>query len=968
MHFPQEKPRRFLVFKATEDSPSSAGNSPYLRNHMNGFLLLRFKLVRGGLWSVFPCLFAALAAAGEVDRIGEGRTLRVDDSHADFADGRLSASGRNLYITQAGSIKQVFSYDLNQDGWADLLFNSAHDFILAPPVTLVDLSKSGPGSVRDLTGIGARTLKSGDFDADGRTDLLTIPESQWVSTRGYLHVYWGTKLGQWSQASCTDLLANDPIDAEVMDGDRDGFPDVMVLMNGGDQPGAGRRILRVYWGGAGGFFQASHTDFDAVGIGEIEADTSANGLLALVADGTALELLNLSGRKLVRTKQSLPGAKLGNLRTWSGGGATVVLASSDLVERQRIDPTTAKEVGRWSRLARITLDLAGTATIVHSPPLSHTSFAWSERFPDILLITDVNKPTESVRVVTTFDPATMGFGSSIPLAEPGHVSGAALVESHQGTLVALATERNAESYDVASRLRALSDVLHGRGTTDAVKLIPTRGASGVVSIAPGAQDTWQGERVAFLNRIGGSYLEHVPTMIYWGDPRGFSAARRLDLPFYSGIQGAVADVNDDAHADLILVSQVHHIHTPKPYMGMHLFKGTSQAEFSDATILQEYGVRGLAIADLDRDGWLDLIGSILNGPTASRGWVLWRGGPAGFAQENRLFFPFPLAHGLPAIGDVDRDGWLEVAVPSMRGNEIRLYRNDHGRFDPAGFDSLPAWQANQLDFADMNADGYLDLVSASGLGPGTFFRDYGIQIFFGGADGYDPKYAQRLPAHGAVGFLIQDWDQDGHLDIFAPNYHSGIMREGTSAKIYWGGATGLDSNRHTYLPVDGAAGAFAMDFDANGTLDIAISSHTTDGSHHTQSPVYYNRDGRFGEPQEKVLLPTIGPQQMYSSGAGDQYGRKLQEWYESAFIPLEGCQQIRISATGRVRTGTALRLSYRTAAAESELADAVWQEATSGEWRTIPTGSQVLQYRVSFHAIWRSGQYPELDRVEIKGR
>ena len=159
-----------------------------------------------------------------------------------------------------------------------------------------------------------------------------------------------------------------------------------------------------------------------------------------------------------------------------------------------------------------------------------------------------------------------------------------------------------------------------------------------------------------------------------------------------------------------------------------------------------------------------------------------------------------------------------------------------------------------------------------------------------------------------------------------------------------------------------------MDFNGDGTLDIAISSHTTDGSHHTYSPVYYNRDGRFGEPLEKVLLPTVGPQQMYASGAGDQYGRKLQEWFESPSIPLNGFQHVRISATSKIPAAAGLQFSFRTAATAAGLAHATWQRASLSEWHATPTDSRMFQYRVDFHAGWRDAGYPELDRVEIDGR
>lgn len=921
---------------------------------------------------MFGFVLVALLMAGDKADLGNpGRTLWIDDSHDDFKRGHLSASGRNLFITRAGSLEQVFRYDLNQDGWADVLFNSAHDFVLAPPVKLVDLAPNGPGPAGDLPGIGARILKTGDFDADGRTDLLTIEESRWVNSRSYLHVYWGTESGRWDQAAQTDLLAEGAMDVEVLDWDADGRKEIVVLLKV-DDVGAGgspRRVLRAYWGGQGGFLQSNSTDFAAADIDEIERLAEAGPLLVLAGKGAFLKRLSLEKRqKLAAIDYPLSAGKLGNLRVNESESGPLILASAEPSGDIQADPTTAKTSTIWSRVVRLELGENGTATSTRSPPAAHSAYAWSARRPDVLLVADVSKAENSAAVLAGFDGRTMQFGTRHDLRGTAYVSGVALARAGDSLVIALARFRDEETYNTASSIIPLESALRGSLPDKVVATVATQGSTGVVEIKPAAADRWTGSRLAFLNRISGSYVEFVPTMIQWGSREGFSPDRRLDIPFYSGILGAGADINDDGRPDLVLVSQVHNVHSAKPYMGFHVFSGTDDHSFPAATILEEYGVRGMALADIDRDGWIDLVGVVLHGGADGRGWVLWRGGPDGFSRSRREFISFPLAHGLPAIADVDRDGWLDVAVPSMPGNEIRIYRNDRGRFETARFDALPAWRANQLDFADMNGDGCIDLISGSGLGPGSFFRDYGIQIFWGGSNGYDSKRSQRLPAHGAVGFLVQDWDQDGHLDLFAPDYHSGIMREGTSAKIYWGSATGLDSGRFTYLPVDGAAGAFAMDFDDDGTLDIAISSHTTDGSHLTQSPVYYNKGGRFDEPQRKVLLPTIGPQQMYSSSAGDQYGRKLNEFFESAAIQLNGSKSVKLSASSRVPASAALQFSFRTAATEPGLASAVWQQVPLEEWRATPGGSGVMQYRVDFRAGWRDAEYPELDRVEVQGR
>ena len=71
------------------------------------------------------------------------KTVWVEDSFQDFADGRLDASGQNLYVSRDGSIRTIHRFDLNQDGFLDLVFNSTHDTAGFLPGTLVSVNSDG---------------------------------------------------------------------------------------------------------------------------------------------------------------------------------------------------------------------------------------------------------------------------------------------------------------------------------------------------------------------------------------------------------------------------------------------------------------------------------------------------------------------------------------------------------------------------------------------------------------------------------------------------------------------------------------------------------------------------------------------------------------------------------------------------------------------------------------------------------
>ncbi|MEJ1973105.1 MAG: hypothetical protein WDM96_11795 [Lacunisphaera sp.] len=77
------------------------------------------------------CLFAGLACA-----LPGASATWTDDSFADFAQGQLDASGQNLYVAHDGSLRNIHRFDLNQDGWIDLLFNGTHDYTFDRAATI----------------------------------------------------------------------------------------------------------------------------------------------------------------------------------------------------------------------------------------------------------------------------------------------------------------------------------------------------------------------------------------------------------------------------------------------------------------------------------------------------------------------------------------------------------------------------------------------------------------------------------------------------------------------------------------------------------------------------------------------------------------------------------------------------------------------------------------------------------------
>ena len=150
-----------------------------------------------------------------------------------------------------------------------------------------------------------------------------------------------------------------------------------------------------------------------------------------------------------------------------------------------------------------------------------------------------------------------------------------------------------------------------------------------------------------------------------------------------------------------------------------------------------------------------------------------------------------------------------------------------------------------LSAADLNGDGYLDLVVSSYNDPVSTHRDMGLTIFWGSPTGYRHSNAQTLPGFSPLGRCIADFDGDGYLDIFSPQHSGELTREDLACHIYWGGKEGFSRSRRTTLFCDSVNAALAADFDGDGRLDLAVACHTRHGDHRTFSRVFYNDGRRF---------------------------------------------------------------------------------------------------------------------------
>jgi len=193
---------------------------------------------------------------------------------------------------------------------------------------------------------------------------------------------------------------------------------------------------------------------------------------------------------------------------------------------------------------------------------------------------------------------------------------------------------------------------------------------------------------------------------------------------------------------------------------------------------------GVAWADYDEDGWIDLL--VANDSTAS--YVYRNRGDGTFADETLTSGAALTEDGREqagmgiAVGDYDRDGRLDIHRTNFADDTNVLYRNEAAGFVETtwraglGFATLPFVGWGTV-FADVDHDGWLDLIVANGhVYPvvdrhewGTRYRQ-AMLLFrnIGGKFANVVRDALAVPRVGR-GLATGDYDNDGDLDLLVNN-------------------------------------------------------------------------------------------------------------------------------------------------------------------------------------------------------
>ena len=306
----------------------------------------------------------------------------------------------------------------------------------------------------------------------------------------------------------------------------------------------------------------------------------------------------------------------------------------------------------------------------------------------------------------------------------------------------------------------------GKGAVSEPQTLPVRGEVRSIAVADINEDGLRDILFSVRKETSGIRVWMNQAQRKWKQQNG-----PIKINKYENLK--TADVNGDGHMDVIAANSTSDI-----IAGIQVWLGNGKGGWfgeSGPTTMGRY--MGVALADLNQDGFLDLVGAGWGTYGAVRVWLghgngMWAATP-------------PLAKGSyygVNVGDVNDDGNLDlIAAAYRKGVQIFLgdgkgafqsvrgpleYINGRRKAQPNLTGSQSFWQALPID---LDGDHQLDIIASS-------LDDRGIFAWKNSGENRWRSHKGQFPSAGIYyGLALGDINGDGVMDICAANFGEGIQ-------------------------------------------------------------------------------------------------------------------------------------------------------------------------------------------------
>lgn len=340
----------------------------------------------------------------------------------------------------------------------------------------------------------------------------------------------------------------------------------------------------------------------------------------------------------------------------------------------------------------------------------------------------------------------------------------------------------------------------------------------------------------------------IHSFLYFGSAKGFSKENRQAIPTIGAWGANAADLNNDGWVDLLVCNFQEHYSFEVP--SFIYWNSPDGFKETNRTPLYEHGAQGNAIADFNNDGHLDILITSMMGN--SRGdydpSYLYLGKDDGSMDvENKIILPSREGYE-QAFADLDDNGFVDIILQNRgetyrTANEAWIYWNKNNQFSTWNVTGLPSLSGLGVQVADLNNDGFLDIIISNGTPHLKKDKDWpGSFIYWGSQSGWVVSERTELPTKMTRSCSIADINYDGNLDLIF-----GDQAGGLAVVFYGDGSRNYGIKNSWQFPnSQGSGNPEVADLNKDNLLDVVFA-------HDKNVLIYYQqKDYKYGEP---IVIP-----------------------------------------------------------------------------------------------------------------